>query len=394
MNKSIKDKKARFNRTVHRILEIVKPYKKTIIILSIISIIINILELLRPYLVKVVIDDYLSKGIYENGFFNLTVIGIIYIVIVLIVNLLDFVVTMSTSIMGENVVYNLRNKLFKYIEYAKITFHDKTSTGKLFVRVTNDVEDISTLFKDVITTSIKDIVMIFALIIMMFYLNFKLSILALTVIPICTVVMYFINRTLNRIYEKSKNIRTKLNTFLAESIYGIKLIKVFNRQKEKMRECKKYNNEYYNSRKLTGIFEGLLPATMDILKNLGITIIVVACVNRWFNISLDVGLIYVFITYIGNLFDPIVRIIENTETLQEAIVSIDKIYEILEIKDSLEDLDEGRYITNLKGKIEFKNVWFAYEKNNYVLKDISFTINPHESVALVGKTGSRKNYDY
>jgi len=129
---------------------------------------------------------------------------------------------------------------------------------------------------------------------------------------------------------------------------------------------------------------------MDILKNLGITIIVVACVNKWFEISVDVGTVYIFITYIGDLFSPITRLIENIETLQESVVSIDKIYEILDKKDVLENLDEGKYISNLKGKIEFKNVWFAYEKDKWVLKDVSFVIEPHQSIALVGKTGSGK----
>ncbi len=381
-------------KTLKHALEIIKPHKKSILILAILSLIINILELSRPYLFKIVIDDYLGKGIYQNGILTLKIIGLIYVGVVLLSNIIDFIVRTATNVMGENVVYNLRNKLFKYVEYANISFHDKTPTGKLFVRITNDIEDIATLFKDVITTSIKDIVLIIAIIFMMIFLSPKLSLVVLAIIPVCFAVVFCINRVLNRVYEKSKNIKTKLNTFLAESIYGIKLIKVFNRQKEKIRECRKYTKDYYNSRKPTGLLEGLLPATMDILKYLGITIIVVACANKWFNISFDVGLVYVFITYIGNLFDPINSIIENTETLQEAIVSIDKIYEILDIENDLEDLDDGMYITDLKGKIEFKNVWFAYEKDNYVLKDISFTIEPHQSIALVGKTGSRKNYYY
>lgn len=391
MSSSIKkNKKSNLKNTISRIYEIAKPHKNTIIIITIIAIIINILELIRPYLVKVVIDDYLSNGIYQKGLFTTSAIALIYIGIVIISNLLDFIVRMSTNIVGEKVVYDLRNRLFKHVQLANISFHDKISTGKIFVRITNDVEDISTLFKDVITTSLKDIVMVFAIVSMMLYLSFKLSLLAFIVLPFCAIFMYFISRALNRAYTNSKNIRTKLNTFLAESIYGIKLIKVFNRQKEKQRECNKYNKDFFNSRKPTGLLEGLLPATMDILKNLGITIIVVATVNKWFGISIDVGLVYIFITYIGNLFDPITRLIENIEVLQESIVSIEKIYEILDKIDVLEDLDKGKYITNLKGKIEFKNVWFAYEKEKWVLKDVSFTIEPHQSIALVGKTGSGK----
>ena len=126
------------------------------------------------------------------------------------------------------------------------------------------------------------------------------------------------------------------------------------------------------------------------MEKLGISIIVWTCVNQWFNINLHVGVIYMFITYIQRLFDPINRLIDNFETLQESVVSIDKIFEILEQKDYLEDLETGKILDNVKGKIEFKNVWFAYEKNNWILKNVSFTIEPGQSVALVGKTGSGK----
>ena len=378
------------NKTIARILEIARPHKKNIIIIAIVAIVIDILELSRPYLIKVVIDDYLSNGIYQKGFLTITMIGFIYIGIVLVSNILDFIIRISTNMVGEKVVYDLRNRLFKHVEYSNISFHDKTSTGKIFVRITNDVEDIATLFKDVITTSAKDIVMIFVIVIMMITLNYKLALLSFIVLPFCIISMYYITEALNKAYTNSKNIRTRINTFLSESIYGIKLIKVFNRQKEKYRECVKNNKEFFNSRKITSIYEGLLPAIMDISKNLAITIIVVACVNKWFSLSVDVGIVYIFVTYIGDLFNPIIRLIENIEVLQESIVSIDKIYEILDRKDALENLDDGQYISNLKGKIEFKNVWFAYEKQNWVLKDVSFVIEPNQSVALVGKTGSGK----
>lgn len=370
--------------------DMVRPHLKTIAIIVMIAIVIDILELVRPYLVKVVIDDFLNKGIYEKGMISITTIGIIYIGIVLISNVLDMVTRTATSVMGENVVQHMRNRLFQFIQYANITFHDKTSSGKIFVRITNDVEDIATLFKDVITTFIKDAVMIIGIAGMMIYFSFQLSLLSFVVIPFCVITVYVISKALNKAYTVAKNIRTQLNTFLAESIYGIKLIKVFNRQKEKLRECKKYTKDYFNARKPTGILEGILPASIEIFKNIGIVMIIVACVNRWFGVSLDVGLIYIFITYIGNLFDPINRIIDSMETVQESLVSIEKVYEILDLDEYLEDLDEGKYITALEGKIEFKHVWFAYEKDNYVLKDVSFTIEPRQRIALVGKTGSGK----
>lgn len=378
------------NKTLHRVYEMAKPHKKTIFIVTILSLIINVFELFKPYLIKIVMDDYLAIGIYQKGIITIGMIGAAYIALVILGNMIDFIASTATNMMGEEVIYSIRNKLFRYIQYANIPFHDKTSSGKLFVRITNDVEDISTLFKDILTTLLKDIVLIISIVVIMIYFSFKLSILSFIVLPFVAIFSFTLTKVLNKIYDKSKKIKTQLNTFLAESIYGSKLIKIFNIQREKQKECETLTNDYRNSRLPGGIIEGLLPALMTILENMGIAIIVWACVNSWFGIKMEVGLIYIFITYIKKLFEPITRIIENIEVVQEAFVSINKIYDILEHKEYVEDLETGIELKEVKGKIEFKNVWFSYDNHNWVLKDISFVIEPGQSVALVGKTGCGK----
>lgn len=378
------------NKTLHRVYEMAKPHKKTILIITLLSLLINVGEIVKPYLIKIVIDDYLSLGIYQKGVITIGIIGAIYIGIVILGNIIDFIASTATNMMGEDIIYWMRNKLFKYTQYANISFHDKTSAGKLFVRITNDVEDISTLFKDVITTFLKDVILIIVIAGIMIYFSFSLSMLSFIVLPFIVIFSFFLTRILNKIYDKSKKIKTKLNTFLAESIYGSKLIKIFNIQNEKQQECETLTNDFRNSRLPGGIIEGLLPAIMTILENVAIAIIVFACINEWFGIRLEVGLIYIFITYIKQLFEPIVRIIENIEVVQEAFVSINKIYDILDKKEYLEDLESGIELNEVQGKIEFKNVWFSYDNKNWVLKDISFTIEPGQSIALVGKTGCGK----
>ena len=214
------------NKTLERCLNIAKPHKKTIIMVSLLSIIIDLLEISKPYLVKVVLDDYLSLGISEKGFLSITTISVIYLAIVII-----------TSIV-------------------------------------------------------------------------------LTII-------------LNRIYDASKVVRTNLNTFLAESIYGAKLIKIFNIQKEKQKECEDYTSEFIRVRLPSSIFEGLFPAAMKLFENLAITIIIGVAITKWFGITVEVGSIYIFVSYIKSLFEPINRTIDSIEIVQEAIVSINKIYDII-----------------------------------------------------------------
>ena len=378
------------NKTLDRCYRIAKPHLKTIITVCILSIIIDILELSKPYLVKIVIDDFLSLGLAQKSFITINLIGLIYLMIVITGNILDFFTRTKTNIMGEEILYTIRNKIYKYTQDANISFHDKTPAGKLFVRITNDVEDISALFKDVITTVFKDIISILSIIIIMIYFSWKLSLLTFIIIPFVVITSIVLTKILNKIYDASKVVRTNINTFLAESIYGAKLIKIFNIQKEKQNECEKLTQEFIDTRIPSAVYEGLFPGLMTLFENLAITIIVISTINHWFGISIEIGSIYIFVSYIKSLFEPITRIIDNIEIVQEAIVSINKIYDILDQKQFLEDFESGNKLSNVKGKLEFKNVWFAYEENNWILKDISFTIEPGETIALVGKTGSGK----
>lgn len=378
------------NKTWQRIYKMLRPQAKSIAIISILAILINIGEVVKPYLIKIVIDDYLSANLYQKGIMTIGMIGAIYIGIVLVGNILNFIVTTATSMMGENVIYSLRNKLYRYTQYANIPFHDKTPAGTLFVRITSDVEDITTLFKEVITTFIKDILMIIAFVAMMLSLNYQLALLSFIVIPFVILTSIIITKISNKIHNYSKKVKTKLNIFLAESIYGVKLIKIFNRQYEKQKECEELCTSFWKSRIPTSYTEGLLVALLMVLENLAVAIITWASINYLLGTSVDVGLVYVFVTYIKQIFSPINRLVENFETIQEALVSIDKIYDILEKKEYLENFEEGKILDKVEGKIEFKNVWFAYEGDNWVLKNISFTIEPGQSVALVGKTGSGK----
>lgn len=372
----------------------VKPYRKIIVLVTILAIIINACELIKPLLIEQVLDNYLPEKIFIYNNITITTIGIVYIALVIIGNVIDYINRYITNKMGEDVLFNLRNKLYKYIENASVKFHDKTPSGKLFVRITSDTEDVYSLFSEVITTFLKDIIIIITIFVIMIVISAKLSMINIIIVPLLLVTTITINTMMRKIYDKSKKVRTRLNTFLAESIYGIKLIKIFNRQKEKQIECEENTLEHYNTTKKLGILYGILPAALNLIQNLGIAMIVVFCANNWLGIQLEVGIIYLFITYLKKIFNPIDRIIENMEIVEDAFSSIDKIYEILEHEELLENKASGKPLENVKGKIEFKNVWFAYERKNWILKNVSFTIEPGQSIALVGKTGSRKNNYY
>ena len=314
----------------------------------------------------------------------------VYILLVFGGNIVDYINRCISFNLGEKVLYDLRLKLFKYMENANLSFHDRTPSGKLYVRVTSDTEDIYSLFADVITTLPKDLIIIIGLIIAMIYISIKLSIVNFIMIVLLIIATMFITKEMNKTFDKSKIARTKLNTFLAESIYGIKLIKIFNRQKLKQKECEDRTTEHVEASKNLAHLFGILPGIIDLIENLAIAIIIVFCVYNIMGVNLEIGVIYLFISYLKKIIDPIDRIIENMEVVTDAVSSIDKVYDILDETQYLENYESGINLEKVKGIIEFKNVWFAYEKDNWILKDVSFTIEPGQSVALVGKTGSGK----
>lgn len=378
------------SKTIARFKKMIKPYKKTIVGVTLMALFIDICELVKPLLIKEVMEKYLPGKVFVQNGISIGMIFALYVLIVVIGNVVDYINRVITSRMGESVVYNLREKLYRYIEKSNITFHDKTPSGKMFVRVVNDTEDVYSLFSDVITTFPKDIIIIIGLIIVMLGISIKLSLVNVVIVPILLIITISISKAISKVFARMKEARTILNTFLAESIYGIKLIKIFNRQKEKQEECEKNTKNTRDATKGLGVFFGILPAAMDFIQYMGTSLIVIFCIKKWLGVSLDPSITYLFISYLNKIFEPINRIVENIEVVEDALSSVDKIYEILEHEEFIEDATSGLDIQNVKGKIEFKHVWFAYNEGDWVLKDVSFTINPGESIALVGKTGSGK----
>ena len=277
-------------KTFYRVKSMVKPYLKTIIFVTILAIILDVVALAKPFLVKYVINEFMSKGIYSNGAISVFTIGLIYIGLVLFENILEYFNSKKTNMVGESVVFDLRNKLYKYMENANITFHDKVPSGKLFVRIISDCEDVYTLFSDVITTFVKDVLVLIGIIAVMFYLSWKLALISLAIIPLIVLASMIFTKLLNKVYTAVKNERTKVNTFFAESIYGVKLIKVFNRQKEKQDECEKLTTDYLKAAKPVGYLQGMLPAIMTLIENLGISLIIWATIFKITGQNIDIGL--------------------------------------------------------------------------------------------------------
>ena len=377
-------------KTLSRIIDIIRVHKSTIIRASIIAIIIEIINLIKPYIVKIAIDDYYSFGLMiKNGISVFTLMAI-YIALVLIGGAIDFYNRVQTNALGETILEELRKKVYRYSQLTNITFHNQMPAGKMYARIINDVDDVSAMFKDVIATLFRDLASIIIILTFIFIINWKIGLMLLIVLPFTVKTSKLISDQINKIYKTSKIVRAKINTFLAESIYGAKVIKIFNIQQEKQKELEDYTLEFKRTRVPASFFEALLPSFIYVLQYLSISVLVYIAALNIFNINLNVGVVYVLVNYITYLYQPINNIVDNIETIQDAVVSINRLYDMIEETEYIEQMNQGKSLKNVIGKLEFRNVWFAYKGENWVLKNISFVIEPGETIALVGKTGAGK----
>ena len=387
-------------KTVKRFYSLTKPYLKWIILIIILAIIDNVLSASRPLIIKTIIDQFMQNKIFEKSIevlgksfvTNVLYIGLLYIIIVLFENIIDFIVVKLTANVGENILSDIREKIFNFSQKTNISFHDKTPAGKLYVRITSDTEDIGVFFQEVLINLFRDITYVIVVFIIMIRVNWKLTIVAVSILIICLLGVSFFIKKANKFYKKAKTIRTKLNTFLSEVIYGSRTIKIFNIQSIIKERETDLTDKFEKAGCKAALMDAPIFPMISFCLNLVLALIIAVGVKKLWGVDINAGEIYIFITFVKEVFEPIAKTMENVEGVQEAVVSLNKIYDLIEQEGYLEDYNSGMELKDVKGKLEFKHVWFKYNDTdeNWILKDISFTIEPTETIALVGKTGAGK----
>jgi ATP-binding cassette subfamily B protein len=294
------------------------------------------------------------------------------------------------TVLSQSILNKLRIDTFKKILFMPMRSIDRHGTGRLITRATNDVETINEFYSDVFINLFRDVFLLIGIIISMLLMDFRLSLVAFTGVPLIVIITFSLKRVIKRNFKNMKTIIGQINGFFAENVAGMRIVQGFNRQMEKLKEFRDLNSAYFRTTKLQVLLNSFLRPTMEVINSAVIALLIAYGYNRMSGGLLEIGVLYAFTDYIKQFFNPINDLAEKYTTVQSALVSTDRIYEILDDND-LEEPFEGKKGGEVVGELEFRNVWFAYEDENWVLKDVSFQVPAGKKAAFIGATGVGKS---
>lgn len=330
------------------------------------------------------------KAMRENDYSQVIELSSFYLVLMLSLGLLSYLQTYLLTYTGQSIIFTIRQQIFEHLQYLDLTFFDQNYVGRIVTRATNDVENLSELYTDILVNTFRDILTLAGIIIIMLKMDWKLSLVAFSVVPLILLATIVFRKQVRAAYRLVRRHLSELNGFLNESISGMKIIQIFNQEKKKHQEFNRINRDYQKaSLKEISIYAIFRPF-MDLLYYLAITLIIYFGGKGVLDARIQFGLLFAFINYVQRFFGPINALTEKFNIMQSAMASSERIFQLLDTKPTITQPLDPMVPAKKEGKIEFKHVYFAYKNEDYVLKDISFTVNPGETVAFVGHTGAGK----
>ena len=313
----------------------------------------------------------------------------LYLLMLLLGFVLNAADTWMLQRMGQSIIYRMREEVFGHIHSLSLNFFNTTPVGKLVTRVSNDTEAVNELFTTILVKLFKNIVKIIGYAVVMISINAGMALVSFLLLPVVTVLTFFFRYMSRKAYQITRNRITELNTFLSEHISGMKLIQIFAREEEKYKEFEHKSQELFNANWREVMTFAIFRPSIYLISILAMIIVIGTGSSYVLNGTLSLGTLFIFISYISSFFEPIQELAEQFGTLQSSLASAEKIFSILDEKPEIVSPAKPLPV-QIQGRIEFKNVWFAYEKDDYILKDVSFVIHPGEKVAFVGATGAGK----
>ena len=389
MNSSINISKKEMNKksSTMRLIAYMKPYAHWVIFALLLVLGLTAFDLYRPMLVGDAIDTFGANGDYDV----IIATAIKYAVVLALSFAFNIAQTWILQKTGQNIILQMRKDLYRHIQSLGSRYFDITPVGKLVTRVTNDVEALNEMYSGILVQLFRNIVKIVGLAGVMLVLDVRLAAISFVLMPLVIGLTVLCQKIARNIYRLYRTRLTDINTFLSEHLSGMKIIQIFGRQERKFEEFHDKNTKLYKAFYREMLMYAVFRPLIYILSILSLMIVLWFGSRNVFDEIISVGTLYIFSNYIRSFFDPIQELAEQFSTLQSSIASAEKIFTVMDEDEFIPEVENPKQPDKITGKIEFDHVWFAYDGENYVLKDVSFVINPGEKVAFVGATGAGKS---
>ena len=383
INKNEMNKKS----STMRLIAYMKPYAHWVIFALLLVLGLISFDLYRPMLVGDAIDTFGANGDYDV----IIATAIKYAVVLALSFAFNIAQTWILQKTGQNIILQIRKDLYRHIQSLGSRYFDITPVGKLVTRVTNDVEALNEMYSGILVQLFRNIVKIVGLAGVMLMLDVRLAAISFVLMPLVIGLTVLCQKIARNIYRLYRTRLTDINTFLSEHLSGMKIIQIFGRQERKFEEFHDKNTKLYKAFYREMLMYAVFRPLIYILSILSLMIVLWFGSRNVFDEIISVGTLYIFSNYIRSFFDPIQELAEQFSTLQSSIASAEKIFTVMDEDEFIPEVENPKQPDKIIGKIEFDHVWFAYDGENYVLKDVSFVINPGEKVAFVGATGAGKS---
>lgn len=370
-----------------RLIAYMKPYAHWVIFALLLVLGLTSFDLYRPMLVGDAIDTFGANGDYDV----IIATAIKYAVVLALSFVFNIAQTWILQKTGQNIILQIRKDLYRHIQSLGSRYFDITPVGKLVTRVTNDVEALNEMYSGILVQLFRNIVKIVGLAGVMLVLDVRLAAISFVLMPLVIGLTVLCQKIARNIYRLYRTRLTDINTFLSEHLSGMKIIQIFGRQERKFEEFYDKNTKLYKAFYREMLMYAVFRPLIYILSILSLMIVLWFGSRNVFDEIISVGTLYIFSNYIRSFFDPIQELAEQFSTLQSSIASAEKIFTVMDEEEFIPEIENPKQPDKITGKIEFDHVWFAYDGKNYVLKDVSFVINPGEKVAFVGATGAGKS---
>lgn len=373
-------------KLMKRLLGYIKPYKHYVIFAILLNIVVAALGPIRPYLTKIAVDDYIANSDY-NG---LMLISLALFGSLIFQAVIQYFLTYFTQYLGQKTLYDIRTQIFNHIQKLSLKFFDKTPIGRLVTRATNDVEALGELFSSGIVMVFSDIFIIFWILGFMFFMDFNLSLVTLSVLPVLIYGTFLFRKKARESYRDVRLHLARLNSYMQEHVTGMSVVQIFNKETDELEKFSAINSDYRHVNIKSIFYYAVFYPSVELLSSIAIGLIIWYGGGEIIQGTLTIGVLFAFIQYTEMFFRPIRDLSEKYNIMQTAMASSERVFKLLDNQTMIRNPENPIRLENVKGNIEFKNVWFAYNGEEYVLKDISLSINPGERIAIVGHTGAGK----